>query len=327
MKRWIGVLLLLALAALPTGAAHGEEQTGVGYYFDTVVTVRLYDADGSLMTDIWTACRRYEDMLSKTVSGSDVDRINRAGGAAVRVDHETWQLLALAKELSAAGGGAFSVTVAPLTEMWDFTGGTQRMPAETERLAAVPLVDDTAILLGEGDTVTLPAGRMIDLGGIAKGYIADRIAELCRGRCGAALLNFGGNVYCVGQKPNGKPFTVGIRDPQGEEGSVLCAVSVRDASVVTSGVYERFFIKDGVRYHHILDPDTGLPAWTDLAGVTIIGTSSATADAVATACIVLGSEGALRLLTDLGLDGLLVTYDREIYTTPGFTDKWSLRMM
>lgn len=327
MKRRIGVLLLCAVMVfLLPARALGEEETGVGYYFDTVVTVRLYDPDSGLMNEIWAACRRYEDLLSKTVSGSDVDRINRAGGEPVRVDPETWQLLRRAGELSAASGGAFSVTIAPLTDLWDFTGGTERMPTEAERMAAIPLVDDTAIRLGDGWTVTLPAGRRIDLGGIAKGYIADRVAVLCRGRCRAALLNFGGNVYCVGGKPNGNPFTVGIRDPRGDAGTALCSVSVRDASVVTSGDYERFFIKEGVRYHHILDPATGLPAWTDLSGATIVAESSVTADAMATACIVLGSEKALDMLTDFGLDGLLVTCDGQVITTPGFADRWLLHV-
>ncbi|MBQ6173560.1 MAG: FAD:protein FMN transferase [Clostridia bacterium] len=323
MRRRAVILLALAMAItwIPA-AAVCEEQTSVGFYFDTVVTVRLYDPDSRLMEDIMAACGRYENLLSKTVAGSDVDRINTAGGRPVTVDHETWEILTRAKEISERSGGAFSVTVAPLTAMWDFTEGTQRMPSDAERLVALPLVDDTAIVLGPDDTVTLPEHMQIDLGGIAKGYIADRIADLVRGRCAAALLNFGGNVYCVGIKPNGQRFKVGIRDPQGTPDSVFGAVSVADVSVVTSGVYERFFIKDGVRYHHILNPATGLPAWTDLAGVTVVDQSSMTADAAATACIVLGSEGALAFLTELGLDGLLVTNEGQILATPGFADKW-----
>ncbi len=185
------ILILTVLLLLLPYTVKGEEQTGVGFYFDTVVTVRLYGADESLLPDIWQACARYEAMLSKTVPGSDVDRINRAGGKPVRVSHETWLLLRQARELSIRTGGAFSVTIAPLSAMWDFTGGTERMPTDAERLAALPLVDDRAIVLSEGDMVTLPAGMQIDLGGIAKGFIADQIAAMSQGRCDSALLNFG----------------------------------------------------------------------------------------------------------------------------------------
>ena len=146
-----------------------EKTTGVGFYFDTVVTITLYGADDTLMEDIWAACKRYENMLSKTVEGSDVSRINNAHGQTVTVDAETWNVLSEAKKLNRLTGGAFAITIAPLTAQWDFTGGTNRMPTDEERIAALPLVDDEQLTLGENNTVTLPAGMQIDLGGIAKG--------------------------------------------------------------------------------------------------------------------------------------------------------------
>lgn len=298
----------------------------VGYYFDTVITVTLYAPDSTLMADIWKVCEQYENMLSKTVSGSDVDRINRAGGEAVTVSTDTWRILREAKAVSEASGGAFSVTVAPLTTLWDFTGGTKRMPTDEERLAAVPLVDDSRLELLEDNQVRLPAGMSIDLGGIAKGYITDRVAEMARSRCSAALLNFGGNIYCVGHKPDGSVFNIGIRDPLADSPDVpKCVVSFTDSSLVTSGTDQRFFILDGVRYHHILDPKTGLPAWTDLASVTVASESSMLADAAATACIVMGGTEALRFLASMDLEALLITTDGDIFITPGFDTHWNLR--
>ena len=224
-----------------------EKTTGVGFYFDTVVTITLYGADDTLMEDIWTACKRYENMLSKTVEGSDVSRINNAQGQTVTVDAETWNVLSEAKKLNRMTGGAFAITIAPLTAQWDFTGGTNRMPTDEERLAALPLVDDEKLTLGENYTVTLPAGMQIDLGGIAKGYIADQVAALVRGRCSGAMLNFGGNVYAVGTKPDGSAYRVGVQDPDApNNSSPIGVVSVIDRSVVTSGIYERGFTIDGV---------------------------------------------------------------------------------
>ena len=305
--------------ATPSPAPTAEQaetvkRSGVGFYFNTVVTVTLYGGSQELLDRIWDACERYENLLSKTVPGSDVDRINRAGGESVTVDPETWEILRRAKEISAMTGGAFSVTIAPLTAMWDFTGGTERMPADEERLAALPLVDDQKISLGEDCTVTLPEGMQIDLGGIAKGYIADQVAGMVRGEVSGAVLSFGGNVYVVGHKPDGSAsFRVGIQDPEGQTGSVLGILSTTDRSVVTSGIYERQFVKDGVTYHHILDPETGMPSQSDLASATVVSESSMTADALATALIVLGREKAMALLDEAGLNGVLITRDREVY--------------
>ena len=149
----------------------------MGFYFDTVVTIVLYGAPEGLLDEIWADCARYEQLLSKTIQGSDVDRINHAGGQPVQVDHETWEILRRAVEVSDSSGHDFSVTIAPLTALWDFTDGTNRMPTDEERLAALPLVNDDLLVLGENDTVTLPEGMEVDLGGIAKGYIADQIAR------------------------------------------------------------------------------------------------------------------------------------------------------
>lgn len=294
-----------------TGEAAPEKTSGVGFYFDTVVTITLYGADDTLLQDIWAACARYEALLSKTVPDSDVSRINLSGGMPAAVDPETVQILRRAGELSRATGGAFSVTIAPLTALWDFTGGTRRMPTEAQRLAALPLVDDTRIAIDDG-AVTLPQGMQIDLGGIAKGYIADRVADLCRGRAQAAVISLGGNVYVLGDKPDGSPFRVGIRDPFAGEDSPLAVVSVYDATVVTSGTYERGFDVDGVWYHHILDPKTGLPARSDLVSATVICGDSMTADAIATACIVLGREESIRLMNTLGLSGVLIARDGSV---------------
>lgn len=325
----MGMLLLGGCAApspVPEPTAAPAMRSQVGFYFDTVVTATLYGAEDGLMDEIWAACDRYEKLLSKTIAGSDVDRINHAGGETVTVDPETWEILRRAREISQMTGGAFAVTIAPLTAMWDFTGGTQRMPSDEERLAALPLVDDSAIQLGENNTVTLPAGMEIDLGGIAKGYIADKVAEITRGRASGAVLSLGGNVYVLGSKPDGTVFNVGIQDPDGGSGSALAVVSTTDISVVTSGIYERQFVKDGVTYHHILDPENGLPSQSDLASVTIVAKSSMDADALATACIVLGREKAMQLLTEQGVEGVLITRDRQVFKHQ-ISDTFQLTML
>ena len=313
----------------PTAApeAAAERSSGVGFYFDTVVTLTFYGAEEGLMEQVWMACERYENLLSKTVEGSDVQRINAAHGEPVTVDHETWMILQRAKEISRLTGGAFSVTIAPLSAQWDFTEGTNRMPTDEERLAALPLVNDELLELGEEDTVILPEGMEIDLGGIAKGYIADQVAALIQGRVHGATLSFGGNVYAVGLKPDGTAFNLGIQAPDAATGSAIAVVQATDASLVTSGIYERYFMVGDTRYHHILDPETGLPADSDLASASILDVSSMDADALATACIVLGLEKAKALMEELGRDAVFITRDGALTTTDGFAEKYPFRKM
>ena len=315
---------------LPTASAAERpdpnvKTSGVGFYFDTVVTVTLWGAPEGLMEQIWAECTRYEQMLSKTIVTSDVGRINAAAGKPVTVHPETWAILQKAKEISALSGGAFSITIAPVTALWSFTGmTTNTVPTDEARLAAVALVDDQQIILGDNYTVTIPVGMQIDLGGIAKGYIADKVADLIRHQAYAGIVSLGGNVYTVGQKPNGDPFSVGIADPN-HSSQYMAIIYTGDGTVVTSGTYERGFSFGGVRLHHILDPETGWPAQSDLLSATFVMKSSMEADAMATACIVLGSEKALELANSQGLDAVFIKTDGTVLFTDGFAEKYNYR--
>ncbi len=324
MKRLLTLLLCALLmtgcAAQPTQAADIQQTSGNGFFFDTWISVILYGADDTVLDEIWAACDYYENMLSRTVENSDVSRINRSNGRMVRVSEDTWNILREAKEISAMTDGAFSVTIAPISAMWDFTDGTKKMPTDEERIAALSLVDDQKIVLGQNNTVILPVGMKVDLGGIAKGYIADRIAEMLTGRVYGAIISLGGNVYVSGDKPNGQPNIIGIRDPWGGMNDIMGRVFTKNTSVVTSGTYERFFEKDGVTYHHILDPKTGSSAVSDLVSATFVMPNSMAADALATACIVKGLDWSLQFAEEHGLDAIFITRDGETYLSKSFAD-------
>ena len=313
---------------LPTAIAAetpdpNKKTTGIGFYFDTVVSLSLWGAPEGLMDEIWAACARYEQLLSKTIDASDVSRINNAMGQTVTVDPETWEILRRAKEISAQTGGAFSITIAPVTALWSFTDTvTNMVPTDEARLKMLPLVDDQKIALGENNTVTLPAGMEIDLGGIAKGYIADKVADIIREKAYAGIVSLGGNVYTVGKKPDGSAFSVGIKDPHNPMLS-KAIIYTGDCTVVTSGTYERGFSFGGVRYHHILDPKTGWPSQSDLVSATFVMDSSMTADALATACIVIGSEKSLALAKELQLDAMFIDKDGQAFFTEGFEAKYN----
>ncbi len=314
MKRFISLFLILFLL-LGSGCTP-KAQSATQILFDTAVTITLYGADDSLLADCFALCRKYEGLLSRTVEHSDVARLNTAGGATV--DPDTAELLTRALEFSRQTGGAFDVTVCPVRQLWDFT--------EQKQLPNPALLQQELQKVGfgnltvRGTAVTLQNGAQIDLGGIAKGFIADKLAELItsRGATGA-VLNLGGNVLVLGQEKQSKTFTVGIKKPYTKTGETVAAVQVPGGtSVVTSGCYERYFEQDGVVYHHILDPKTGYPVQNTLDGVTIICASSTAADALSTACYVLGEQAGMELIESIpGTEAVFVTKTGQVLTTSG----------
>ena len=299
----IVILLLLGCRSEPVQSAHSAN----GFACDTVVTITAY-APQETVDRAMQVCTDYEAVLSKTVKDSDV-WLNHSDGMPVEVNPETADLLRLAVEIGEQSGGAFDVTIAPVSALWDFTADNPSLPDKDALTVAAARVDYRNIEI-DGNTVTLRNGAQIDLGGIAKGYIADRVADYLRENgVTSACINMGGNIITIGTKPDGTKWTIGIRDPNGTAAQSREVLSVSDAAIVTSGNYERFFVLDGVRYHHILDPKSGMPVQNGVASVTIIGSESALCDALSTACFILGVEGSGALLDRYGVKAVFLYAD------------------
>ncbi len=229
------------------------------------------------------------------------------------------RILKCAKEISEKSGGAFDVTIAPVSTMWNFTREPHELPDAEAIARAAELVDYTRMQL-DGNTVTLPEGMMIDLGGIAKGYIADQVKEYLKGRgVQYAILSFGGNIVAIGkEKPDGTPWKVGIQDIDKPTGEHMLVSLNRGGSTVTSGIYERGFTLDGVRYHHLLSAETGWPVQNELASVTIFSESSMEGDALSTTAYVLGTEKGMELIESLeGIEAVFIARDRTVTYTSG----------
>jgi thiamine biosynthesis lipoprotein len=265
---------------------------------DTVCTITVFGArDRSLLNDAFELCAEYEALFSVTIEGSDVWRINHAGGAPVAVATQTLEVIRLGIEYGELSGGLFDITIGRLSSLWDFTGRSG-VPSEAELEFARNTVDYRRIII-EGHTVRLedPEAR-IDLGGIAKGYIAGRLADFLRERgVAGAIVDLGGDVAVVGEKPDGTPWRIGIRQPFGARSELLGAVDTGEASIVSSGIYERMFEEHGVKYHHILDPFTGMPVISDIISVTMITESSVIGDIISTIILLTGSGRATELLS------------------------------
>ena len=305
-------------AATEVPAAELPKETRVGFYLDTVITLTAYTDHPELLEKALETCGTYEKMLSRTIEGSDVWKINHADGKTVTVSPETAEILRTAVQVSELSGGVFDITVAPASTLWNFTSGEQKIPAEEELAAAAEKIDWRKLRV-EGNDVTLPEGMMIDLGGIAKGYIADAVKNELKGEgIRSAVLSFGGNIVTIGLKPDGSPWKVGIQDIDEPTGKTMMVSLNYGGSTVTSGIYERGFTVDGVTYHHILSSETGWPIQNELASVTIFSDSSMLGDALSTAVFALGTEKGARLIESLdGVEALFIARDRAASGTSG----------
>ena len=311
---------VLISALFPTAgfANEDEKKTVMGFYMNTFITFTAYVDDEEVLKDALRECGRYDRLLSRTQEDSDVWRINHAEGKPVTVSDDTIRILETAQKISALTDGAFDVTIAPCSTMWDFTSGETVLPDAEELKAAAEMVDYTKLRI-DGNTVTLPEGMMIDLGGIAKGYAADQVKAFLADRgVKSAILSFGGNIVALGLKPGDKPWNVAIRDIDGGPADYMLISKNYGASTVTSGIYERGFDLDGVRYHHLLDSSTGWPVQNELASVTIFSESSMMGDALSTTAFVLGTEKGCELIESLdGIEALFIARDRTVTTTSG----------
>ena len=321
-------LAILAVAAMMTAAVFipvagsadsvPDKRTEIGFYLDTIITLTAYVDDPQILKDAMTECGKYEQLLSRTVEGSDAWRINHANGEPVEVSEDMAVILRFAKAISEKSGGAFDVTIGPASTLWDFKAETPALP-DAEALADAAKRIDYSKLELDGTTVTLPAGMMIDLGAIAKGYIADQIKSYLKERgVEHAILSFGGNVIAIGAKPDGSPWKVGIQDIDGEAQTAMLVSKNIDMSAVTSGIYERGFEMDGVIYHHLLSPFTGWPVQHELASVTIFSDSSMMGDALSTTAFVMGTEAGMELIESLeGVEAVFIDRERNVTYSSG----------
>ena len=276
MKKSVTLPMMLILLLL-CGCNSGEtENSETRFLLDTVCTVTA-DCGDDIINGAFSLCENLERTLSKTVTDSDVYKLNNTEGF-VSVSDGTLKTVERALYYSELSGGKFDITIAPVSALWDFKN--QVIPSRDEISEALQNVDYHSIEIKNGEISS--GTKQIDLGGIAKGYIADRATEYLKEN-GAenALVNFGGNICMIGG------YNIGIQKPFDD--SVIASIALKDKCVVTSGIYERYIESDGKIYHQILDPKTGYGVENELASVTVIGEKALDCDALSTVCMLLGT--------------------------------------
>ena len=311
---------------------------------NTAVQITIYDSqDKALLNDCLALCDKYELIFSRTNEKSELYKLNHRKDVSdgdfstdgqttpypVSGTADTWHisedlasLLSQGLSITRESDGAFDIAIAPLTSLWDFTAEDPKVPDDAAIQKALPLCSSDGVTI-DGQDITLPSDDIqFDVGAIAKGYIADRMKDLLvKKGVKSAIINLGGNVLCIGSKPDGTPFKVGIQKPFADRNETEAVMDITGKSVVSSGIYERCFKQGGKLYHHILNPQTGYPYDNGLISVTIISDQSVDGDALSTTCFALGLEDGLKFAEKKGVQAVFITEDYELHYTDGFQDE------
>lgn len=331
--------VIVALAAIGlifhfSGGISREYQSQE-FLMDTLVTIRVYGSDTEQMklavTEAFREMRRIQALTDRYAQPgtaafleSDICRINAAAGVGpVQVEEDVFTLLQLAKEYNEITGGMFEITIGPVIDAWGFGSGEPSVPSGRQLEQALALVGSKDLILNRTEQTAFLSkkGMSLDLGAIAKGYATEKAADvLAKYGIKEAIIDAGGNVKVIGKKEGKLPWKVGVQDPR-DSGNLVAVLSLIDEAAVTSGDYNRFFVFEGKRYHHLLSPRTGFPAEENMS-VTVVARDATLADILSTALFMLDQERALELLGRIeGAEALIIGAEGRILTSKGLQDK------
>lgn len=303
------------------------------FQLDTEITISIYDdeeTESKTFDAIFDKIDYYEKMISKTISTSEVSQINKnAGVAPVAVSDEIIEMLDIAIGYAEASNGLFDVTIGPLVELWGIGTDHAAVPSETDLKANMAMVNYKNLEIDrENKTVYLKEkGMLLDLGAIAKGYIADQVKKLMlESGIKSGIISLGGNILTIGEKPTGLAWAIGVRNPEIEESvTELGILTLKDVSIVSSGVYERYFTANNQRYHHIINPFTGYPEQNDIMSITIVSDRSVDGDSLSTTTFLLGLEKGYEYIQSLeGIGAVITMKDKSVYVTDYLKDTFIL---
>lgn len=300
------------------------------FFMGTLVNITLYDKfDETILDKVFNKISEIESLLSLNIKDSEINKINNmAGMEPVKVSSTTFDVIEKSLEYSKLSNGNFDITIGPLVKLWGIGSEDAKVPNDTEILNTLDLINYENIVLNKKESsVFLTENNMIlDLGAIAKGYIADVISEiLLEEGVTKAIIDLGGNIFALGEKSKNENWTIGIQNPFENRGAPLGTLSVSNQSVVTSGIYERYLEVNNIKYHHLLNPKTGFPYDNNLASVTIVSSKSIDGDALSTSTFGMGTSEGLKLIESLeDIEGIFVTKSKEVFVSSGLKNNFKL---
>ena len=322
-------ILLTACSLGNTAAPEDKPVEGEDYLMGTTILQKVYGTEAQkALAEAGTRIKEIEGLMTINAPGGDINRLNEAAGKSdVVLSPETLTILETAKRYAALSDGSFDVTVGPLVKAWGVFTDHPRVPPQDEINRLLKLVDYRMLTIDRAKSSARldKSGQVVDLGGIAKGYAGDEAIKIYKSHnVKSAYINLGGNVVVLGSKPDGSPWRIGIQNPRAANSLYVGVIKVTDKAVVTSGDYERYFEKNNVRYHHIVDTKTGYPADSGLISSTIVTDVSMDADALSTATFMLGLDKGMKLVKSLtGVEAIFITRDKKIYVTEGLKSSFT----
>lgn len=303
-----------------------KEYSKDAFMMGTIISLKYYGRDGEkAIEESIEKIDEIEKSMSLNIEDSEISKINReANVEPMIVSNSILDVIERGLYYGELSNGAFDISIRPVDALWAIGTENERVPEKTEIDEALKKVNYKNIELNkEKNTIYFKEnGTAIDLGGIAKGYAADELVNILKKyKINDAIINLGGNIYVYGSKDGKDTLNIGIQDPKNPQGEYFGVLKVKDKSVVTSGNYERYFEKDGKRYHHIIDASTGYPAENGIISSTIISDKSIDGDAISTATYIMGVEKAMELIESIdGVEAIFVTDDNKIYTSSGINE-------
>ncbi len=316
----VGLILIYIFA---TGKHEKIESEKSSYVLGTIINLKAFGnkAEKAINQAI-ERLNNIDDKMSAFKEESDISKINaKAGFALEAVSKDTFFVVRKAVEYSKILEGTFDPTIRPLVKLWNIGTDKEIIPGKDKIQEVRKLVNYNDVILDESNQAIMLENKnqALDVGGIAKGFAADEVREIFyKNNIRSALIDLGGNIFALGNKEDGTPWRIGIQNPFEPRGEFVGILSVKNKSVVTSGNYERYFMKDGQRFHHIIDPKTGYPSQSKIISATIISDNSIDGDGLSTGIYILGVDKSLKIIESIeGIDAIFITEDKKVYTTSG----------
>jgi thiamine biosynthesis lipoprotein len=315
----VGLILIFIFA---TGKYERPEVVKSSYALGTIINLKVFGNKGEeAIEKAIEKLNDIDDKMSAFKKYSEISKINsKAGATQEAVSKDTYFVVKKAVEYSKILEGTFDPTIRPLVELWKI-GTEEAIPEKSKIEETLKLINyDHVILDGSNQSIMLKhKNQALDVGGIAKGFAADEVRDIFyKHNIKSALIDLGGNIFALGSKEDGTPWKVGIQNPFEPRGEYIGILSVKNKSVVTSGNYEKYFMKDGQRFHHIIDPKTGYPSQSKIISATIISDNSIDGDGLSTGVYILGINKAMEIIEAIdGIDAIFITDDKKVYKTSG----------
>ncbi len=331
---YIVFLLLINIIVLPFSGCKPSAQNPYvrsNFLLGTTVDIILYDSkDSKAIEEAFDRIREIENKMTINIEGpSEIIALNEASGLHdVKISPDTFFVLERGLYYSKLTDGKFDITVGSIVKLWNIGTENAAVPRQQDLDKALDLIGYNKLHLNNDNFEAFLdiEGMKVDLGAIAKGYAADEVGDVLKKRgIKSAIINLGGNILAIGENANGEPFKIGVQNPFNHRGDYLGILSIKDKTVVTSGIYEKNFEHEGIIYHHILDPETGYPVDNNLAGVSIITSKSIDGDGLSTSAFLLGLEKGMELIDNIpDTEAIFITKNKKIYLTEGVRNNFFL---